>query len=176
MRKNADCGPKLISGRELARRLGVDEKAVRKAVQAGRISPASTDERGRKMYIEATARREWEKNTLPEKRTGRQAVSKTHDLPATKMNPNEARAARDSAQARILTFKAKTLEQELIGCEDVSRLWERHVGEAKRLFLTLPAELRMLIPALTSDNIALIENRIIVILDTLSAWRPGEKA
>lgn len=180
MKKTAETEPNLITGSELARRLGVSEAAVRKAVEVGRISPAMISPNGRRWFIEETARQQWAANTTAEKKSGRQAVNRAdqrrHDTndPLKKLDPNEARAARDSAQARILTFKAMALEKELVDYEEVAKRWEKHVGEAKRLFLALPADLRLSIPILTSENMALIESRIIDILNTLSAWHPGE--
>lgn len=181
MKKKAKCEPELISGRELARRLGVSETAVRSAVKSGRIRETMTDAKGRRWFNETDARAQWGRNTLPEKPTGRQVVedinpvipSATTDLPhLSGLSANEARVARETAQARILTFKAKVMEQELVGVEDVARMWERQVEKAKRLFLALPVELRMLLPSMTSDEMSLVENRIVAILDALASWDP----
>lgn len=180
MKRNANREPEFITGRELARRLGVSETAVRKAVETGRIRPAHVSDTGRRLFIEATARTEWGRNTLPHKSTGRHTVpvpaGVTRSDPEPQMDTPGSRRAKDAVQTKILTVQLKKLERELVDAEEIARLWESHVGDAKRLFLTLPAELKMLIPALTTDNIALIENRIITILDTLSAWNPEEGA
>lgn len=172
-----------LSGRELARRLGVSETAVRKAVADGRLSPAKLDERGRKLFDEDLARNQWHVKTLPQTDTCLPKVGAPAEPPpdpvcelafGKKLGPADARAARDASTAEINILKLKRMKRELVPAEDVARLWEKHAAEAKRLLLSLPMELRLHIPALNADNIQLIEDRLIGILDTLSAWNPKE--
>jgi phage terminase Nu1 subunit (DNA packaging protein) len=182
MKKKTKSEPKFITGSELARRLGVSEAAVRKAVSVGRIVPQSVDDKGRRLFVEKTATAMWNRNTLPEKRTGKPAVAAPPDAdqpdppPRRKINVTEARAEREAAQTRILSIKARRMEQEVVSAEEVARLWERHVGDAKRMFLALPFELKMHIPSLTADDVSLIENRICAVLETLSVWKPEDMA
>ena len=183
MKKSANCEPEFITGRELARRLGVSEAAVRKAVKAGRIRPAKVDDKGRNLFRENDARTQWSRNTLPEKRTGRKvaedapppapSAAAEHSAPPL-LSAHEVRTAVGQQQARILAVKADAAEKKVVDVEAVARMWERHVETAKRLFLALPAELRMLFPSMTNDDMALVEDRIVAILDTLAAWNPRE--
>jgi hypothetical protein len=170
--------PKFIIAAELARRFGVTEKAVRKAVAAGRIVPQYVDAKGRRWFVEATARAMWAKNTLPEKPTGRTAVVATEgDGQAGRyggIGALEARTRRETARTRLFEIQAKRMEQEVVFVEEVARMWEKHVSDAKRLFLPLSDEFKKCIPSLTGDDVALIENRIVAILETLDAWKPGE--
>ncbi len=183
MKKNANCEPEFITGRELARRLGVSETAVRKAVKARRIYPAKTDAKGRSLFSEDDARVQWNRNTLPEKRTGRKvaedapspAPSIAPELPAMPvLAAHEVRAMVGQQQARILAVKANEVEKKVVDIEAVARMWERQVEKAKRLFLALPVELRMLFPSMSNDDMSLVENRIVAILDALASWDPRE--
>lgn len=177
MKKSAKCEPKLISGRELARRLGVSETAVRNAVKSGRIFPVLTDAKGR-WFNEDDARAQWGRNTLPEKPTGRQVVKDvpssaqptTTELPplSATMTANEARVARETAQARLLGIRIREIEGSLVDAHKIRAAWEKHVTIAKQLFLALPMDLRMHIPSLTLDDVGLIEKRIHDILNELA--------
>lgn len=180
--KNANCEPELITGRELARRLGVSETAVRKAVKAGRIRPSKINAKGNNLFIENVARAEWNRNTMPEKSTGRKVagappspladVGESLSLPV--LSAHEVRAVVGQQQARILAVKADVAEKKVVDIEAVAKIWERQVEKAKRLFLALPVELRMLFPSMTNDDMSLVENRIVAILNDLAAWDPRE--
>lgn len=55
----------LIGARELGRRLGVSDTAVRKAVKAGRVTVAGKDGRGWPLFHPDTAAAEWSRNSHP---------------------------------------------------------------------------------------------------------------
>ncbi len=178
MKKAEKSEPDLITGSELARRFGISEAAVRKAVRDGRIVPAMVSESGKRLFIEATAREQWNQKTFPAKATGRIPVA-TAGLPAgeDESEPEslqDATSARrikmvgEMAKAKILSVQAKKLEGKMVDVAAVSIAWEAHVLKVKQLFLALPMDLRMHIPGLTLDNIKLIENRINDILGELA--------
>lgn len=184
MKKNKKKGCELISGRELARRLGVSETAVRKAVVAGRLTSAETDLKGRNWYTEESARKQWAVSTRPEKSTGRAHVVDADDAAETKSPAaTSSRSVRslNEEQARHIAIKAETdalklqqMKGELVRVDDVAKVWEKQVEQAKRMFLALPKEMKMHIPRLTVDDTTLIENRIVAILNDLAAWNPLE--
>ena len=184
-RKAGKSEPKLINASELARRFGVSEAAVRKAVAAGRIVPDTVDYKGRKWFSEKRVRAQWRKNTEPERPTGEVRVEapvedtplpSTGKLTGSREESVKVRTMRDAAQARILVFKAKSLEKELVDAHEITRIWVGLITEAKRQLLALPVDIRMRIPTLTNDDMALMESRIVQILTSLSEWKlEGEK-
>ena len=187
MRKSGKKPLEYLSGRELARRLGVSETAVRKAEESGRIEAAKINSNGQRLYLEDAVRKQWRLRTLPQAATMRPKVKAVRNnqegdpddadfdaapLKGRRVNPVDARAMRDAAQAELTIIKTKKEKNELVKVVEVAKAWENHVATAKRLFLALPVEFRMHIPALTADNVQMIEERIFAVLDTLSAWNP----
>ena len=81
---------------------------------------------------------------------------------------------KDAAAAKLLAIKVKEKEGKLLDAERIASDWASHCEAAKNLFLALPVELRLRIPKLSSDDVALIEDRIIAILDALTKWTPGD--
>jgi phage terminase Nu1 subunit (DNA packaging protein) len=165
MRKKG--GENYINASELARRLGVGECAVRAALKVGRLTPAKV-ENGKRFFLEDEAREQWAQNTLPERRNGISHVAGSGG--GVKMTVTEAKAAREAASAKLIELKVKEKEERLVDAEEMARMWTAHVVDAKNLFLALPVEIRLRIPKLTADDIAIIEDRIIGILDNLSSW------
>jgi phage terminase Nu1 subunit (DNA packaging protein) len=168
----------LVTESELARELDVTREAVRQAVAAGRVQPAMTDAKGRKWFDKTRAAAQWAANTArPKKRARIQPPAEgMAPVPARKaadITPVEAKAMRDVAAARMTDLKIKEKEGALVDAVEIGNKWAEHCGTAKTLFLALPVELRLRIPKLTSDDVAVIESRIVEILDTLAAWRPA---
>ena len=175
MREPQEIEPELITTTELARRLGVAESAVRKAVSVGRIYPAAITKKGRKLFDEETARKQWRANSLPAKNTGRTIPGGDGDEDK-KLSVTKAKAMREAAQAEIHLLKIKQLKGELVNAEEVAFYWAEHVGAVRRLMLALPTEFRMLVPTLSNSDVELMEKRIAEVLTVLSNWRPGENS
>jgi hypothetical protein len=172
---------KLVTESEIARELEVTREAVRQAVDAGRIQPAMIGSKGRKGFDKTKAIGQWAANTArPKKRARIQPPAKgMTPIPARKasdVTPVEAKAMRDVAAARMMDLKIREKEGALVDAVEIGNEWAEHCGTAKTLFLALPVELRLRIPKLTSDDVAIIESRIVEILDTLAAWKPAPES
>lgn len=168
MKKGTKTEPGFITGSELARRLGVSETAVRKAVDVGRIIPALVDANGRRWFIEETARAQWTRNTLPEKETGTTRVVGDHAFDDGKLNITKAKALREASQAEMNVLKMKRMKKELVDADEVARSWEKHIVDVKQLFLAFPVKLKMHFPSLTNEDLTLIKGWIVDILETLA--------
>jgi hypothetical protein len=171
----------LVTESEIARELGVTREAVRQAVAAGRIQPAMIGSKGRRWFDKDQAAAQWEANTARPKKRARiqpptEGMAPVPTRKGADITPVEAKMMRDVTAARMMDLKIKEKEGALVDAVEIGNKWAEHCGTAKTLFLALPVELRLRIPKLTSDDVAIIESRIVEILDTLAAWKPAPES
>ena len=123
----------LITPDEYAKQRGVSGRAVRKAIESGRLVQGAFREGGRWKIDPAVADEEWKRNTAPhfqrEKKGGGRAKAAPASLPpadgAMAKVPSQAQAAavRTMYQARLLELDLKERQGLLVPKADVDRVW-----------------------------------------------------
>lgn len=140
----------LISLREAARRLGVSDTAVRKAIETGRIRVASRTEKSDRPLLEwAGLQSAWFANSDESKRTHggvvAPAVRKPLDsLPETGQDDAQtfarARAMREEYQALLAQLEYEERAKILVKAAEVEILWAKQIVSAKTTILGIPAK------------------------------------
>jgi phage terminase Nu1 subunit (DNA packaging protein) len=136
-----------LSLREFARRLGCDEKAIRKGIASGRLTAAAwgRDAQGKPVITdEDKARGEWARN-------------------AAKMRvatPSEATRLLALERARGLRLANDLKAGSLVRSVDIERRWARIVTEVRNALLGIPSRLKGRRPNLTSEDLRVIDELI----------------
>lgn len=153
-----------VSVKAFARRKGVTQQAVQKALKRGRITRGADG----KIDTEA-ADRDWEDNANPVARTfgtqGKQSGKGNGAAGALLLN---AQAVRMRALAERAQLETKKLRGEVIDVDRVRAIWSRIFATVRAQFLSLPTVLRTDLPHLTLDDTQLIERRVHEILNAVS--------
>jgi hypothetical protein len=137
---------KPISVREFARRLGVSETAVRKAVAAGKITSDSfTEVNGKRMIIELIARKEWaiavREGGPPQSAVLAQSLSKENKVETltptakTMMEAKQAKAVWDAKTAELNYRKAEGM---LVEKDVVNKSLHEMGQEIRDAMLSIP--------------------------------------
>jgi len=122
-----------ISGRELAKRLGITEGAVRKAAKSKRIKRGP----GGKYNAELAAK-QWEANTTPS--ISRPAPSVDLDEVTSSLYHRE-RALRERAARRLLEQELSEQSGELVKASEVQERWEAILMLVKDALASFPDKL-----------------------------------
>lgn len=161
----------LIAIREAARRLGVSDTAVHKAIKAGRVTVAGTNEKnGRPLLAWPQAQTDWLANSDSTKRThvgsqGSPERAKYADKPAetklpTATDPDEAKAAmgpslaqsravREAYQARLAKLEFEQKTGRLVSADEVKARAFRMARGARDALLTMPDRLAPILASST---------------------------
>ncbi len=132
-----------LSLRAFARRLGVDERAIRKGIASGRLTPAVVGRNGQgKPMItdEDKARAQWRSN-----------AAKTRA-----QSPSEATRQLALERARGLRLANDLKAGQLVRAADVERRWTCIMIEARNALLAIPARLKARRPDLTREDLRVI--------------------
>lgn len=158
----------LISIRECARRLGVSDTAVRKAIAKKRITVASHNkDNGRPLLDYDQVVRDWRQNTDPAMQrmddggsNGKVSASSpilvAGDRPAPAAptggapSYNQSRAIREAYAARLLKIEYEQKTGKLVRIEAVAQIVEREYGRVRARLLAIPSKL--------ADEVALTED------------------
>jgi hypothetical protein len=155
----------LISIREAARRLGVSDTAVHKAIKTGRVSTASQTHGGRPLMDWADTERRWLANSDVSKRShvGAQgSPRRAADAPRVSLPTSgrmdeggdvgdgapksgrggayaNARAAREVYQAKLAKLEYEQKTDKLVDADQVKVAWFKHITAAKTRIMGIPA-------------------------------------
>ena len=110
----------VVTAAEYARRRGISQEAVRKAIQGGRLVECIvTNERGRQRLIPSVADAEWDKNTQHHRKSQPDPIVEDDllDIP----NFNESRAKREAYQAELARLEYEEKQSTLVNAEAVKK-------------------------------------------------------
>lgn len=110
----------VVTAAEYARRRGISQEAVRKAIQGGRLVDCIvTNERGRQRIIPSVADAEWDKNTQHHRKSQPDVHIEDDllDIP----NFNESRAKREAYQAELARLEYEEKQGTLVNAEAVKK-------------------------------------------------------
>jgi hypothetical protein len=157
----------LISLREAARRLGVSDTAVRKAIETGRIRIAGrTESSGRPLVAWEGLQTAWFANSDEGKRThggvNAPQVRKPADLsPGTPQDDAQsfarARAMKEEYQALLAQLEYEEKSKLLVKAAEVEILWCKQIVSAKTIILGIQAKCKTRVGDLPLAVIATIE-------------------
>jgi phage terminase Nu1 subunit (DNA packaging protein) len=136
-----------LSLRAFARRLGCDERAIRKGIASGRLTAAvwGRDAQGKPVITdEDTAHVEWARN-----------AAKTRAA-----TPSEATRLLAVERARGLRLANDLKAGSLVRTIDVEQRWALIANEARTALLGIPSQLRGRRPNLTSEDLRVIDELI----------------
>lgn len=112
----------VVTAAEYARRRGITQEAVRKAIQGGRlVECVVTNERGRQRIIPSVADAEWDKNTQHHRNTKPQPEQRVDDDLLDIPNFNESRAKREAYQAELARLDYEEKQGTLVNAEAVKK-------------------------------------------------------
>jgi hypothetical protein len=155
----------LISIREAARRLGVSDTAVHKAIKAGRVSVAGKTDSGRPLMDWSDTGRRWLVNSDASKRShvgSRGSPVRAQDAPRVDLPTSnrmdegataggepgtgmrggsyaQARAAREVFQAKLAKLEYEERTGKLIDADQAKVAWYKHITAAKTRIMGIPA-------------------------------------
>jgi phage terminase Nu1 subunit (DNA packaging protein) len=159
-----------LSARAFARRVGVDEAQVRKAIRTGRLERCLGRWQGRVVIADvALADREWRENQDPAKA------------------PTPGRGRRSTvadARRRVLDLQAAKLQQDydlragtLVAIDEVETRLTPMILQARNQLLGLPAHAKQRLPHLTPADLAVLDQLVREALEELAAGdHPQPKA
>jgi hypothetical protein len=139
----------LVTVSEYARRRGCDEKAVRKAIEADRITTIERD--GKRLIDPAVADIQWAKNTraradsAPPPPPSEPAVGVLPPSPAEEGEYSVNRARRERYEADLAQMKLLEQQGDLVRVVEVRAEISRRVGQLKSNLLQIPARLAHLL-------------------------------
>lgn len=165
----------LIAIREAARRLGVSDTAVHKAIKAGRVTVAGTNEKnGRPLVAWPQVRDDWLANSDSSKRThvgsqGSPERAKYAKTPAETKLPTasepetetgeskaaagpslaQSRAVREAYQARLAKLEFEQKTGRLVSADEVKARAFRMARSARDSLLTMPDRLAPILASST---------------------------
>jgi phage terminase Nu1 subunit (DNA packaging protein) len=156
-----------LSLRAFARRLGVAEGVVRKAIRAGRLERSVGRAHGQVVIADVDlAEQEWRANRDPDKGAA----------PRRRLAPTIAEARRRvlDAQAAKLELERALKARELVPVRDVREAWAAVLGVIRTGVLALPTRARQALPHLTVADVAVLERLVREVLEELATARvPG---
>lgn len=153
-----------ISQRAYAKHRGCHHQAVREAIQAGRLSRSLTPD-GRIADI-AAADAEWEANTYADRRPLSGPAGRLDEDEAPSLG--EARARLDAAKAELAEIELAEKKAELTPAADVEARLVNLFANCRTKLLGVPSRARQQDPALTNEQIALLESLMREALEDLS--------
>lgn len=127
----------VVTAAEYARRRGITQEAVRRAIQNGRlVESIVTNERGRQRIIPSLADAEWDKNTQHHRRSQPevQVEDDLLDIP----NFNESRAKREAYQAELARLEYEEKQGTLVNAEAVKKEAFRTARLVRDAMLNIP--------------------------------------
>lgn len=168
--------PLVKTNTALARALGVDEKAVRLAEAAGRI----TREQDKRWDVEKV-RREWSENTNAGKRhrggpkgEDREETGQGQANGSSHGRWQQARTARESIQARLLEIELKRKTGEVVDAAVVEREAFETARKLRDLILALPGRVAPLVAGMTpAEARKVLDEECGRICDEMSGFRKG---
>lgn len=159
-------GVDLVSIRAAARRLGVSDTAVHKAIKAGRVVVAGRTDSGRPLMDFADTERRWLANSDVSKRShvgSRGSVRRANDEPRVNLSTSsrmdeqsgggkggddaaprggnyaQARAAREVYLARLAKLEYEDRIGKMIDADRAKVAWYKHITAAKTRIMGIPA-------------------------------------
>lgn len=145
--------------RAVARRLKVDERALRSAIKSGRVDRGVTVAGGRVTITDAAA-------AMKAFRDNRQDGQDRHRLkPGTLV---DAEWKLKDVRSRSAEFELERKRGKYVLAADVERLWGRRVIEARNKLLAVPSRLRGRRPDLTREDLAAVDALIRAALTELA--------
>lgn len=176
----------LISIREAARRLGVSDTAVHKAIKAGRVSTEGKTPGGRPLMDWKDTEKRWLANSDTSKRShvGSQgSKARAKDAPRVSLPTSDrmdeagdvdlptgdgpksgrgqqyaqARAARELYEAKLSKLKYDQQTGKLIDAEETKVAWFKHITAAKTKILGIPAACKSRYSDLPLPVVAIID-------------------
>jgi len=148
-----------VTASEFARRIGVSEAAVRRAVKDGRIT-VNNDDHGRPRIDPDTAGREWAENTRYRiEASGARGLQKTVDS-VPKRNIKDVRAVRETYEAKLVELKYKTATGELVRADEVLARWSSIITMTRTKLLAVPSRAKIRMPELNAAQVLVIEDLI----------------
>jgi hypothetical protein len=181
----------LLSTEDYAARRGVTDRAVRKAINAGRLV-ASVTRQGRAWMVDAEmADREWAASTQERRGGGGTGPGQKRQptahrplpppappggMPGNIPGQGQAAAIRTMYQARLLELELKQKQGQLVPKDDVDRVWFEEIRRARDAFRRLPlqmiGEVAQSVGGLTqekrADVLLVIERHIVGVLEGLA--------
>lgn len=172
-----------ISIREAARRLGVSDTAIHKAIKDGRITPPEKNGSGRAFFHNfKKVSAEFKKNSSESKRShvgSRGSSRREDDEPqqlqvSSKMGTaigeiedelesgerpryEQSRALREAYNARLAKLEYEEKTGKLVSAEEVKTVWYKHIAAAKTRIMGIPAACKSRHADLPLSVIAIIE-------------------
>lgn len=164
-----------MSQRALAKILGVSAMAVSDAVKHGRLRfCVKPDEYGiPKIADVELAKKEWAENgnyaRAPHMAPQRAPTvgPETTDAPAESGSMLDAATRDKHWKAKLSELKYKEAVGELIQASEVRREWTETLSQCRTKLLALPSQVRQAIPALTLDDVVIVENLVRQALEDL---------
>jgi hypothetical protein len=163
----------LVTNSEYARRRGCDEKAVRKAIAAGRITALLVD--GRRLIDPSVADIQWARNTRPRQANARRGDAGQHASGAAPVEQGaaamqiaeavasggdyfESRARRELAEAELAEHKLAELRGDLVRATSVRVALAKRAAAVREGLLQLPARV---VPRLVAQSDPAAMDRIL---------------
>lgn len=172
----------LISIREAARRLGVSDTAVHKAIKTNRVAVAGKTDSGRPLMDWADTERRWLANSDVSKRShvgAKGSTRRDQDAPRVKLttsnrmdeqpggggddsaprggNYAQARAAREVFQAKLAKLEYEERTGKLVNADEVKVAWYKHITAAKTRIMGIPAACKSRYADLPLAAVAIID-------------------
>src|SRR5262245_3280348 len=144
--------------REFARRVGVTERTIRKAIQSGRLAKTITTKNGHLVIRDAeAAAREWQAN-----RGGRPEAMPVGTVLAARL-----RALTSKARLNELEYQRK--RGELVPKVEVELAWTGVIVAARTKLLGLAARIKQRLPHLTVSEVGEIDGLVREALEELAS-------
>ena len=168
----------LITKSEFARRMGVDPKAVTRAIKDGRIF-VTLNADGREMIDAVTAAKQWSDNSrfrIEASRAAEIARRGDDDAPEAQVESHllptisESRIVREHYDAQLAKLEYEKERGKFIGIDESRRAWSAIATAARTRLLGVPSSAKIRMPELTAGQIATIEE---LIRDALSDVADG---
>ena len=183
----------LIAIRECARRLGVSDTAVHKAIKKGRINIHSRGEYDRPLLDWDDVATKWDTESARRFRThsggshGRAetavvelAKSYEHEKPSKKRGSESdgtetgfvnARAEREIWEAKMAKLKFEQLSGDLVSADEIKREWVKLISAAKSKILSIPSAVKSRFHDLPIETINEIDHICRITLEDLAHER-----
>lgn len=167
-----------ITVREAARRLGVSDMAVHKAIKAGRVS-AERNEKGKPVMAWPQVEQQWRANSDPMKRShvGSRGSARRQADEATKFGTSgqggdaggppddvgastsyaKARAIREAYMARLAKLEFEERNGKLVDAEQARAARFKEIKAAQTRILGIPAACKTRVPDLPLAVVAVID-------------------
>lgn len=150
--------------RAFARSIGVNQRAIQRAIADGRITSVERTKRGWRITDAAAARAELEANTRPRARDAGQVEAQKPDPTTLSAATLRERLAR----AKLIELDYERKRRTLIPLRDAEMSWSALVVAARTRLLGVPSRAKQRLPSLSAADVAVLDELIREALDELA--------